>query len=78
MPEVSSRTTSTSKPSPTMSGRSGQARTHVTTGCLQKDLTERRITHDHYFHSVLGLMDVKTDAYSAQLDMFAGCRHAAG
>ena len=55
-----------------------QARTHVTTGCLQKDLTERRITHDHYFHSVLGLMDVKTDAYSAQLDMFAGCRHAAG
>ena len=55
-----------------------QARSGVSTPCLQKDLAERRITHDHYFHSVLGLMDVKTDAYSAQLDMFAGCRQTAG
>ncbi|HEY9207979.1 phosphoethanolamine transferase [Acidovorax sp.] len=53
-----------------------QSRTHLTTGCLQKDLTERRISHDHYFHSVLGLMDVKTSAYNPALDMFAGCRPA--
>lgn len=55
-----------------------QARTHLTTGCLQKDLAERRISHDQYFHSVLGLMDVTTGAYNAGLDMFAGCRQAAG
>ena len=55
-----------------------QARTHIATGCLQHDLAERRITHDHYFHSVLGLMDVKTGAYSAGLDMFGGCRQGMG
>jgi lipid A ethanolaminephosphotransferase len=55
-----------------------QARSGVSTPCLQKDLAERRITHDGYFHSVLGLMDVKTGAYNPQLDMFAGCRQAAG
>ena len=55
-----------------------QARTHIATGCLQRDLAERRITHDHYFHSVLGLMDVKTGAYSAGLDMFGGCRQGVG
>ncbi|MFN7156742.1 MAG: phosphoethanolamine transferase [Acidovorax sp.] len=54
-----------------------QARTQVATGCLQHDLAERRITHDNYFHSVLGLMDVKTGAYNPALDMYAGCRHAA-
>ncbi|OYZ43425.1 MAG: phosphoethanolamine transferase [Acidovorax sp. 16-64-162] len=53
-----------------------QSRTRLTTGCLQKDLTERRISHDHYFHSVLGLMDVKTSAYNPALDMFTGCRPA--
>lgn len=55
-----------------------QTRTHIATGCLQHDLAQRRITHDHYFHSVLGLMDVKTGAYSAGLDMFGGCRQGLG
>ncbi|MNV83756.1 Phosphoethanolamine transferase EptA [compost metagenome] len=55
-----------------------QTRTHIATDCLQHDLAERRITHDNYFHSVLGLMDVKTGAYSPGLDMFAGCRQVAG
>ncbi|MDP3229132.1 MAG: phosphoethanolamine--lipid A transferase [Acidovorax sp.] len=55
-----------------------QNRTHIATDCLQHDLAERRITHDNYFHSVLGLMDVKTGAYSTELDMFAGCRQVVG
>lgn len=54
-----------------------QSRTQVVTGCLQQNLAERRITHDNYFHSVLGLMDVKTGAYSADLDMFSACRQTA-
>ena len=54
-----------------------QERAQLATRCLQQDLAERRITHDNYFHSVLGLMDVKTGAYKADLDMFATCRQAA-
>ena len=53
-----------------------QARTHLKADCLQRDLAERRISHDHYFHSVLGLMDVQTGAYSAALDLFGACRAA--
>lgn len=54
-----------------------QQRTGVATACLQQDLKGRRITHDHYFHSILGLMDVQTGAYQSELDMFADCRHRA-
>jgi lipid A ethanolaminephosphotransferase len=31
-------------------------------------------SHDSLFHSVLGLMDVRTRAYAPELDLFAGCR----
>ncbi|MBU4422248.1 MAG: phosphoethanolamine--lipid A transferase [Gammaproteobacteria bacterium] len=51
-----------------------QARSGVSTPCLQKDLAERRITHDGYFHSVLGLMDVQTTAYQPGQDIYATCR----
>lgn len=54
-----------------------QARSRVSTPCLQKDLAERRITHDGYFHSVLGLMDVQTGVYRPELDVFGPCRNAA-
>ncbi|MFY3384522.1 phosphoethanolamine transferase [Paracidovorax sp. MALMAid1276] len=53
-----------------------QARQHTAIRCLQNDLSERRITHDSYFHSVLGLMDVQTGAYRPELDVYAGCRAA--
>lgn len=31
-------------------------------------------SHDNFFHSVLGLMDVATSVYDAKLDLFASCR----
>jgi lipid A ethanolaminephosphotransferase len=34
------------------------------------------ISHDHYFHSVLGLVDVETTAYRRDLDAYAACRGA--
>jgi lipid A ethanolaminephosphotransferase len=40
-------------------------------------LVERRhegLSHDHLFHSVLGLFDVRTAIYSRDLDLFAPCR----
>ena len=51
-----------------------QSRTHISADCLRKDLSERRISHDNYFHSVLGLMDVTTNVYNPQLDLFGPCK----
>jgi lipid A ethanolaminephosphotransferase len=34
------------------------------------------VSHDNFFHSVLGLLDVQTKTYRAGLDIFAGCRIA--
>ena len=56
--------------SPAMQSRSG-----VATDCLQKDLAQRRITHDGYFHAVLGLMDVQSTVYQAEQDIYAPCRN---
>ncbi len=38
---------------------------------------DREISHDHVFHTLLGLLDVKTSAYTPALDALAGCAPAA-
>ena len=35
---------------------------------------DAEISHDHYFHSVLGLLDVQTSVYQPRLDAYAACR----
>jgi len=40
--------------------------------CLLRKADEH-LSQDNLFHSVLGLLDVKTSAYDASLDMFASC-----
>jgi lipid A ethanolaminephosphotransferase len=40
--------------------------------CLQNNASQR-ITHDNLFHSVLGLLDVKTALHSPKLDVYAPC-----
>jgi lipid A ethanolaminephosphotransferase len=40
--------------------------------CLQKNAGQR-ITHDHLFHSVLGLLDIKTALHQPKLDVYAPC-----
>ncbi|MGF6214296.1 phosphoethanolamine transferase [Comamonas sp. 4034] len=50
-----------------------QQRMGVNTACLQQSLGSSRISHDNYFHSVLGLTDVQTSLHNAKLDIFAGC-----
>ena len=47
--------------------------TGTSTGCL-KQRSRLPTSHDNLFHSVLGLMDVQTEAYERSLDVFAGCR----
>jgi lipid A ethanolaminephosphotransferase len=44
----------------------------IDVGCLQKNATQR-ITHDNLFHSVLGLLDIKTALHDPKLDVYAPC-----
>jgi lipid A ethanolaminephosphotransferase len=44
--------------------------------CL-RGRADEKVSHDDYFHSVLGLMDVSTSAYRGALDVYAPCRHDA-
>jgi lipid A ethanolaminephosphotransferase len=41
--------------------------------CLQKRATQPA-AHDHLFHTVLGLLDVKTTIYEPAFDLSQGCR----
>lgn len=42
-------------------------------GCMAQQAGGER-SHDNFFHSVLGLMDVATKVYDPHLDVFAACR----
>lgn len=41
-------------------------------GCMKRKANDA-FSQDNLFHSVLGLLDVKTSAYDGSLDMFASC-----
>ena len=45
----------------------------IDNGCLATRASEPA-SHDNFFHSVLGMMDVQTDVYKPSLDIFAPCR----
>ncbi|MDO8280895.1 MAG: phosphoethanolamine--lipid A transferase [Burkholderiaceae bacterium] len=47
--------------------------TGLTTACL-RGRRDAEVSHDNYFHSVLGLMDVSTAAYQVGMDAYAPCR----
>ena len=49
-----------------------EQRSHIAMSCLQQNL-DTAISHDNYFHSVLGLMNVQTSVYKPALDMYAHC-----
>ena len=47
-------------------------RTGVGTECLRA-LRDAPVSHDNYFHAVLGLMQVQTSVYRRSLDPYAAC-----
>ena len=49
-----------------------EQRSKITTACLKQQL-DAPISHDNYFHSILGLMNVQTSVYTPALDMYAQC-----
>lgn len=49
-----------------------EQRSGIAMACLRAKAKER-VTHDALFHSVLGLMQVSTQAYQRNLDPYTGC-----
>ena len=49
---------------------------HLDKSCLEKNAAQT-YSHDNWFHSVLGLMEVQTQEYKPDLDIFAACRQSA-
>ncbi|WP_162045319.1 phosphoethanolamine transferase [Vibrio taketomensis] len=48
---------------------------HINRDCLQQKAQQiDTYSHDNLFHSLLGVMDVKTQVYQDGLDIFASCR----
>ena len=53
-----------------------RSRTGLSMDCLREH-RDQAISHDNYFHAVLGWMQVKTSAYQAALDPYVSCRQPA-
>lgn len=50
-----------------------QQREHMQSSCLAQQ-RDAALSHDNLFHSLIGLMDVRTSAYRPELDLFRQCR----
>ena len=50
-----------------------ESQTGLSSACLKKKINAP-LTHDNYFHSVLGMVGVRTEVYQAKLDVHADCR----
>jgi lipid A ethanolaminephosphotransferase len=48
-------------------------RHNLDTDCMESRVG-KKLSHDNYFHTVLGLMDIQTTVYKADLDAYAPCR----
>lgn len=49
-----------------------ERRSGLSTACLKKQADDKR-SHDDWFHSVLGLLDVQTQVYRRDHDVYAAC-----
>ena len=45
----------------------------INAACLSQQ-KDKRLSHDNYFHSVLGLLDIQTSVYKPELDVYADCK----
>ena len=48
-------------------------RHNLDTDCMESR-SGKKLSHDNYFHTVLGLMDIQTEVYKTDLDAYAPCR----
>jgi len=54
-------------------GEGAAARDRLDVACLRRRLDEP-LSHDHLYHSVLGLLDVTTPTYDRRLDIWSPCK----
>lgn len=47
---------------------------HIDYACLKDHAAKGSFAHDNLFHSMVGLMEIKTDLYDERLDLFQPCR----
>ncbi|MDR0378611.1 MAG: phosphoethanolamine--lipid A transferase [Candidatus Accumulibacter sp.] len=47
---------------------------HVDYACMKEKAKTGRYSHDNLFHSLMGLLEIRTKIYDKDHDMFAGCR----
>jgi lipid A ethanolaminephosphotransferase len=52
----------------------GYARSFATSPACIAERAQRPATHDHLFHTLLGMLDIRTTAYTAAMDLAAACR----
>jgi lipid A ethanolaminephosphotransferase len=52
-------------------------RTHLKGDCLQAEAA-LPVSHDFFYHTVLGAAEVRDQVYDRQLDLISGCRRGAG
>lgn len=48
-------------------------RTQVDAACVRKHL-DQALTHDNFYHTVLGLLDIQSSSYQSSLDALQNCR----
>ena len=53
-----------------------EQQSHLSQACLA-GRRDQKLSHDNYFHSMLGLLGVQTRVYDAARDIHAGCRSSA-
>lgn len=51
-----------------------QQDTGISISCMQEKMPEKKISHDNYSHSVLGILGIETTIYQKELDIFNKCR----
>ncbi|WP_312569722.1 phosphoethanolamine--lipid A transferase [Comamonas sp.] len=49
------------------------ARTQVNEACVRQN-TDQALSHDNFYHTVMGLLDVQSSSYNSTLDVLQSCR----
>lgn len=53
------------------------ARTHVDEACVRKG-ADQKLSHDNFYHTVMGLLDIHSSSYQSGLDVLESCRTSTG
>jgi lipid A ethanolaminephosphotransferase len=75
VPYTFAPTTQTTVPLITWMSEGFKKSKHIDESCLKIEAKEKTFSHDYVFSSLLGIMDVQTEEYNRDLDIFQRCRN---